>query len=238
METMVPLQPRRRKKSSAKVNLILSVGLHALALGLGAYWAAHEGMLGHRLRELSVLLVPKENKPPPPKKVEPKLEPKATPPKPATPPPVEQARVPVAPSPVAPPPVAASAPPPVAPAPDAPPPDTLPAFSFDAGPPTPETNAVVAYYKSQIEAAFRSNWDRPEDLDDQRFVAEAEISLDAAGKVLKAEWRSGSGNARWDDSVRKALAATKRVESVPPKGFPPKFVIRFDVIPSTQLVSQ
>src|SRR5258706_16451984 len=79
MEPMLQAQHTSRKKNSAKVNLTISVVIHGLIFALGAYWAAHEGVLGKKLQELSVGLLPKEKKPDPekPKEVKTKTAKKA-----------------------------------------------------------------------------------------------------------------------------------------------------------------
>jgi hypothetical protein len=53
--------------------------------------------------------------------------------------------------------------------------------------------------------------------------------MDAKGKVIESNWLKGSGNKSWDDSVKLALAQTKSISRPPPKGFPEKFLVRFDV---------
>ena len=68
MEPIQHTHHASRKKNSARVNVTISVVIHALLFALGAYWAAHEGVLGKKLQELSVGLLPKE------KKLEPKKE--------------------------------------------------------------------------------------------------------------------------------------------------------------------
>ena len=85
-------------------------------------------------------------------------------------------------------------------------------------------------YKQQVESVLRNNWVRPPDGQDLDYVAEVELRVDAAGKIAGYEWKKGSGNNRWDDSVKKALAETKAVNRPPPKGFPEKVTVRFDVI--------
>src|SRR5947208_15292114 len=63
-----------RKKNSAKVNVTISLVIHGLIFAAGAYWAAHEGVLGKKLQELSVGLIPKEKKPEEQKKAETKSD--------------------------------------------------------------------------------------------------------------------------------------------------------------------
>jgi hypothetical protein len=53
--------------------------------------------------------------------------------------------------------------------------------------------------------------------------------LDRAGAVTHWDWIKGSGDKRWDDSVRKAVGQTKSINRPPPNGFPGKFLVRFDV---------
>src|SRR5882672_2938303 len=73
MEPIQHTHYQPRKKNSAKINVTISLVIHGLIFVAGAYWAAHEGVLGKKLQELSVGLLPKEKKPEP-KKEEPKTE--------------------------------------------------------------------------------------------------------------------------------------------------------------------
>jgi TonB family protein len=125
--------------------------------------------------------------------------------------------------------VQAAAPPPVdAPASVAPP--TLDASFFGDGAKTVvEVSDPKLIYKGTVERALRSNWDRPEDIKDDEFVAEVELSIDKNGKVTDSRWLKVSGESRWDKSVKAAVAATRAVGAPPPTGFPGKFVARFDV---------
>jgi TonB family protein len=74
-------------------------------------------------------------------------------------------------------------------------------------------------------------------------VAEVELSVDAKGRVTEYRWLKGSGDKRWDDSVKAVVAQTTALSRPPPKGFPDKFPVRFDVEtsrtePVVQLTSQ
>jgi hypothetical protein len=217
-----------RKKNSAKTNVTISVVIHLILFALGAYWAAHEGVLGKKLQELSVGLIPKEKKPQEEAK---KTEPKAEGPKkveqPKT---LEQAK-------------AAAPPPPkfVAPAgggdvPAPPPAVTLGdgAFAIDAGSLAGNGGDLIGHYKQQVESMLRALWDRPNDVDDRSFLAEVEMHIDAQGKILGYDWKKGTGNQRWDDSVKKVLASSKGMSRPPPKGFPDKFIVRFDTEPASE----
>jgi TonB family protein len=210
---------QRRKRSSSKTNLILSFIFHSL-LVLGVfYFAARQGVMGDKMKTLVATLEqqkPKEQPKPP--KEEPKVEPtkqiepaKAI----ATPPPAVQAQTTAAP--------AVEAPPSVAP-------PTLDASFFaDGAKAVLEVSDPKLIYKAAVERALRSNWDRPEDMKDDEFTAEVELAIDKNGKVTGSRWVKGSGDARWDKSVKAAVAATKAVGAIPPSGFPEKFLARFDV---------
>jgi hypothetical protein len=209
---------QRRKRNSSKVNLTISAVFHCtLILGV-AYFAAREGMLGKTLKQITVTMAPK---PEPPKAKPP--EPKIEPPKPVEPPKVAAVVPPrVEQAPVAPPP--AEAPAAVAPA-----AAVLPDMVFNDG-----AHAVVegnpnTIYKGLVEHALRTHWNRPEDIADETYVAEVEVTIDSQGNLTGYQWRKGSGDTRWDKSVKAALAATPSVSRPPPKGFPSTFLTRFDV---------
>src|SRR5215813_5863414 len=136
----------RKKRNSSKVNLIISVVFHSVLVLAVFYFAAREGMLGKRLKQLAVTMVKeKPPEPPKPKPAEPKPEvpkPEASP-KPAIPPPVET---------VAAPPPSAGAVPAVAP-----PAVALPSFNFSDG--AKEVESISdpnSVYKALIEDAVRS----------------------------------------------------------------------------------
>jgi hypothetical protein len=224
---------KHRKKSSTRVSAILSLGVHAAIFFFVFVWAAREGVLGTKLQEITVAIVSKEKpppepeKPPPPPKIEPPKEvlPKETEPLKiaAVPPPPAQDSRPVA-APVM-----------------APAPATLPDFSFSDGEKKVETgtNSVFGAYKNLVEYSLRSNWERPQDLFDDTFTADVELHVDASGRITSYDFKKGSGNQLWDDSVRKAIDSTHSLDRPPPKDFPGRILIRFDVLPvSTDLLSR
>ena len=56
------------------------------------------------------------------------------------------------------------------------------------------------------------------------------MTIDPKGRVTASRWLSGSGDARWDNSVKAAVpAGAQAMSRPPPKGFPEKFIVRFDV---------
>jgi TonB family protein len=123
-----------------------------------------------------------------------------------------------------------SAPPPSTTAPSvAPPSAELPAFEFEGGKTVVTTSDPIKLYKGLLEDSLRLNWDRPKDMDDHNNEADVEVSVDAEGNISDPVWKKSSGQKKWDDSVREAIASTPKVSRPPPKGFPPRAVIRFDV---------
>jgi outer membrane biosynthesis protein TonB len=207
-----------RKRNSAKVNIIISVVIHVVIFVVGALWAAHEGILGDKLKTLSASILDKEKKAEV-KKEEPKQEEvkKIEQPKIAE---IVKAAAPAPPAFVPPPTAGVAAPPP---------PVILGGGDFNLSQDALTSGDPVISYKQSVETTLRTRWDRPSDIDDTAYVAEVELALDAAGKVLGHDWKKGSGDKRWDDSVRKVLASTKAFSRPPPKSFPEKFLVRFDV---------
>ncbi|HVY70158.1 MAG TPA: TonB C-terminal domain-containing protein [Verrucomicrobiae bacterium] len=210
----------RKKKDSAKINAVFSLVFHTVLIAALFYFAAREGMLGKKLKTIAVTLAKKEKEPEKPKEKPP--EPKVETPKQETPKTVPLPRA-------TPPPQLAAAPPAAAPA-VAPPPGALPAFNFSDGAKAVETSSnPIQIYKGYVEFSLRSKWNRPETPDDTNFVAEVELGIDPTGVITGTDWKKGSGNPKWDDSVRKIFAQTKSIGRAPPKGFPAKFTVRFDV---------
>jgi hypothetical protein len=215
---------------SSKSSLVISAIVHGVIVLALAYFAAREGMLGTQLKKFTVQLVkqkPREKpreaeKPKPPTVETPRaVQPQAAPP-PAAKPPAQASTAPP------------SALPPVA----APPPAQLPGFNFDGGKPVLETTDPVLIYKSMAETFLRGNWDRPTELADDEFVAEVELSIDSTGRVSDPSWKRGSGNTRWDNSVRQAVARSSRISRPPPKDFPSRILVRFDVQDAIEGASQ
>lgn len=213
---------QRKKRNSSKVNLSISFVVHASLIGALVFFAAKEGLLGKKLKQLTVTMVPKEKKLEPPKEKPP--EPKAEPPKPAEAP-KSAPQAPKVETAATPPPPAANDTP-VA----APPPAIVSGFDFQDGAKEVQTiSDPNGIYKAMVEHAMKSHWDRDDNVDDSKYAAEVEISVDSKGKLTEANWLSLSGNSRWDAAVKSAVAQTKTLSKAPPKGFPSKFVVRFDV---------
>jgi TonB family protein len=210
---------QRRKSNSSRVNLTISVIFHSLLVAAVFFLAAREGMLGKKLKELTVVAV-KEKKPEPPKEKAP--EPKVETAKQAEAPRTVAAAAPRVEAPSA-------APPAGAPAPMAPPPVDVPSFFSDGAKAVDTESDPKLLYKGLVESALRAHWNRRDDIADDAYVAEVELAIDPQGNVTGSNWLKGSGDARWDSSVKAAVAATKVISRPPPKGFPAKFVARFDI---------
>ena len=214
---MIPQSQPRKQRNSSKVNLLISFAFHALlVIGL-LYFAARSGMLGKQIQKITVTMEkekPPEKPPAPPKPPEP--------PKIVEPPKVVEA------------PKAVAAPPVVAPPVVAPPAAELPSFDFDGGKLVQSSSDPVQLYKGLLEYSLRSKWNRPEDMADEAFIAEVEVTVDRTGKISSPKWQKGSGNTVWDDSVRQAIAATTSLNRPPPTNFPARVVVRFDVQEETE----
>jgi len=211
---------QRKKQNSSKINLTISVVFHSALILVLFFFAAREGILGKKLRQITVTMVPKEKKPEPPKAKP--AEPKVEPAKPTEPPKTAIA--------VATPKTETAAPPPADSPAIAPPPASLSGFEFHDGAHEVQTTSDGnALYKATVERALRSHWNRPENMQDEQYVAEVDLTIDPGGKLKGYQWRKGSGNPRWDETVKAALAKTTSISRPPPKGFPDKFLVRFDV---------
>ncbi len=228
---MDPHPRKARKQHTSKVMLLVSFTFHSIiVLGL-AYFAAREGLLGKQLKKIAVEMV-KEKPPEKPKEPEkPKDEPpKIEPPKLATTPKASAPKAAVEP------PKASSsltAPPAVAP-----PSVDIPSFVFEGGKTVETSSDPVTIYKSAVEFALHSRWERPDGVADTAFVAEVEIVIDRAGSINGFDWKKRSGHDRWDESVRKAVSGAKSISRPPPTNFPSRVLVRFDVQEQAEPVMQ
>ena len=131
----------------------------------------------------------------------------------------------------------AAAPPVAAPPVAAPPANQVQDFVFNDGAKAVNSESdPVQLYKGYIEYTLRSKWDRPEDLADDAYVAEVSVNVDPQGNLSQEKWLKGSGNARWDASVKAVLQTVANIDRRPPTNFPPSVVIRFDVEEATEPV--
>jgi len=223
---MTPKSQTPEERNSSRINLLISFVFHAGLVLVIFFFAARQGFLGNQLREITVQMIkekpPVQPKPPPKPPVEiPKLEP---------PKPVETAKPLEAPKTVAP---ASTAPPTVAP-----PAAELPSFDFDGGKSVISSTDPVEIYKSAMEQVFRSKWNRPQNMNDDDYVVEVQVSVQPDGQISDVQWAKGSGNSVWDESVRQAIASVTSMDNPPPTNFPPYVIIRFDVQEDTEPVLQ
>lgn len=217
---------RRKEKRTSRLSVVISLVFHSVLIGALVFIAAREGILGKDLKKIAVTMVPKE-KPPEekPKEKPPEEKPPIEEPKPDLPQPVLAQR-PETPPTTAP----AAAAPAAAPAAVA-----LPAFDFEGGKQVETTSDPNVIYKGFVEYTLRSRWNRPEGIDDEKFVAEVELAVGRDGRVEGTIWKRGSGNTAWDNSVRKVLSETTSIGRPPPKGFPDQVLVRFDVLAATEI---
>jgi len=223
---MLPQSQARKKRNSSRVNLLISFIFHTLIVLAMFYFAARQGLLGKQMKKIAVEMV-KEKPPEKPKEPE---KPKAEPPKVETPKVVEKPKEVEE---------ARATPPPAAALPTvAPPAAELPSFEFEGGKTVETSSDAVQIYKGYLEYALRSKWNRPDNLADDNYVAEVEVAVNRAGDVSDPVWRKGSGDPKWDESVRKVFAAVSRLDHSPPTNFPPRVIIRFDVQGETEPLLQ
>jgi hypothetical protein len=216
---MLPQTQQRKPRNSSKVNLLISVGFHAIIAGAVIYFAAREGLLGKSLKKIAVEMVKEKPLEKPKEPEKPKEQPKIAEESKAAP----KMDVPKEVVQTAPPPSAA--PPSIAPA-----AADVASFNFEGGKAVETSSDPIQLYKGLLQYALQSKWDRPEDMDDHNFAAEIEISVDRQGGISDPVWKKSSNNKRWDDSVRQALAMTRSVNRPPPSNFPPRVIVRFDVV--------
>jgi TonB family protein len=218
---MIPQSQPKKKKNSSKVNLIISAVFHTILVGVLFYFAAKEGLLGRKVQKIAVEMV-KEKKPEPekPKPEPPKVEPpKVEPPKIETPK-VETVKTsPTVASPVV-----------------APPAADVPSFEFEGGKAVNSESDPVQLYKGYIEYTLRSKWNRPDNMDDDKYVAEVAVNVDKAGNISQRQWLKGSGDEKWDQSVKDVFKAVSNIGRPPPTNFPPDVTVRFDVQEETEPV--
>ena len=222
---MLPQSQPRRKRNSSKVNLMISFAFHALIVVVALYFAARQGLLGKQLKKISIEMV-KEKLPEKPREPE---KPKVEPPKVETPKP-EPAKA-AGEAKAAPPPV--SGPPTVAP-----PAAELPSFEFEGGKAVETSTDPAHLYKGYLEYALRSKWQRPENVADDSYVAEVEVTVDRKGEIGNPVLEKGSGDTKWDESVKEVFKVVKSMDRPPPTNFPLRVTVRFDVQEETEPVLQ
>src|SRR4029077_8537270 len=57
------------------------------------------------------------------------------------------------------------------------------AFDLEAGKTVETASDPHVVYKGYVEYTLRSRWNRPQDLDDEKFIAEVEVNVDPEGRV-------------------------------------------------------
>jgi TonB family protein len=221
---MLPQSQPRKKRNSSKVNLLISFAFHAFLVLVLAYFAARQGLLGKQLKKISIEMVKEK----PPEK--PKEPPKVEPPKIEPPKVVKMPKVVEAPK--------VQPPPTVAPPTVAPPATELPSFDFAGGHEVVSSSDPVQLYKGYMEYALRQKWNRPDNMADDNYTADVEISVDRDGHIGDVTWQKGSGDEKWDETVRQVFEVVQSIDRPPPTNFPLRVTIRFDVQEETEPVLQ
>ena len=218
---MTPQSQPKPPKNSSRVNLTISAVVHGVIIAALIYFAAREGYLGKKIQTITVTKVV-EKKPEPEK---PKEPPKVEPPK-VEPPKVEQPKVETP----------KAAPPTVAPPVVVPAAVDVPSFDFAGGKTVLSENDPVQLYKGYLEYVLRSKWQRPENMEDDTYAAEVSVNVDRQGRLSQTQWLRGSGDAKWDQTVKAVFQLVTQIDRRPPTNFPPQVTIRFDVQEETEPV--
>jgi hypothetical protein len=211
---MIPRSQPKKKKNSSKVNLTISFVFHALLIAAMIYFAARAGYLGKKLQKISVEMV-KEKQPDKPKEPPKSEPPKVDVPKLTAPPPREAE--------------APKPPPSLGPPVTAPPAADLPSFAFDGGHAVNSESDPVQLYKGYMEYELRNSWNKPDNMSDDAYVAEVQVHVDRQGNLSDPVLQKGSGNDKWDQTVRDVFKVVTAIDRPPPTNFPPAVTIRFDV---------
>ena len=119
-----------------------------------------------------------------------------------------------------------------------PPSEEVPSFEFGGGKAVQTSSDPAFLYKGFVEYALRSKWNRPENIADDNYVAEVEVAVDRKGRISDPIWEKGSGDMRWDDSVKQVFKVVKSLDRPPPTNFPSRVTVRFDVQAETEPVLQ
>jgi outer membrane biosynthesis protein TonB len=219
---VIPQSKPKAPVNSSKANLTVSVVVHVVIVLVLFYFAAREGLIGKKVQSILVTKVEEKKKEP----EKPKEEPKPEPPK------IEQPKV-EAPKAEAPKAAPTTAPPVVAPA-----AVDVPSFDFAGGKTVLSENDPVQLYKGYIEYILRSKWNRPENVADDNYTAEVAVNVDPQGHLGGIAWQKGSGDAKWDQSVKNVFKLVTQIDRRPPTNFPDHVTIRFDVQEETEPVLQ
>jgi outer membrane biosynthesis protein TonB len=204
---------------------MISFAFHAVLVLVLFYFAAREGLLGKKLNKIAVQMIKEK----PPEKSKESEKPKIEPPK-AEPPKIETSKIVEVPK--------VQAPPVVTPPVVAPPSSEVPSFEFGGGKAVETSSDPVQLYKGYMEYVLRQKWNRPDDEADDDFVAEVAVSVDRQGDIENPTWLKGSGDEKWDATVKQVFNVVKNIDRLPPTNFPPRVTIRFDVQEATEPVLQ
>ena len=209
---MLPGSQKRKTKNSSKVNLLISLTFHGILVLAVLYFAARQGWMGKAMNKIAVEMV--REKPKVPEKPKELPKPKVDEAKVDEPKPAEVAKV-EAPRTTAPPPPSSTAPPAVAP-----PPAEAPSFDFEGGKIVESSSDPVKLYKGLLETSLRFNWTAPAAWRPHQCRRGGSRRGQNRGNYQSGVEEKFRSKTR-DESVRLAIASTKKVIRPPPTVFPP-----------------
>ena len=118
----------------------------------------------------------------------------------------------------------------------APPAVDVPSFDFEGGKAVNSESRSVQLYKGYMEYMLRSKWNRPENMDDDNYVAEVRVNVDKQGNLSPIPMAEELRQRQWDPSVKDVFKVVTQIDRQPPTNFPPNVTIRFDVQEETEPV--
>jgi len=105
-----------------------------------------------------------------------------------------------------------AAPPVTAPPVVAPPSVDVPSFEFEGGKTVNSESDPVQLYKGYLEYVLRSKWNKPDNMEDDQYVAEVQVNVDKTGTLGSVAWQKGSGNDKWDQSVKDVFKTVQTID--------------------------
>ena len=203
---MLPQSKPRKVKNSSKVNLMISFAFHAVLVLVLFYFAAREGLLGKKLKKIAVQMV-KEKPPEKPKSPEPQKSNRRRPSRRKLKRPKLSKRQKCK--------------------------RRLSShrrwlrrrtarcrrLNSAAARPSRPSSDPVQLYKGYMEYVLRQKWNRPDDEADDDFAAEVAVSVDRQGNIENSTWLKGSGDDRWDATVKQVFNVVKTLTARRPRIF-------------------
>ena len=90
------------------------------------------------------------------------------------------------------------------------------------------SGSVASVTPSAEAVTLREHYSLVE-LPDDNYTAEVAVNVDRDGNLSQPQWLKGSGDPKWDASVKEVFKVVSNIGKPPPTNFPPQVTIRFDV---------